>query len=63
LTYHAGTPEGQHFAEDVKHLYQTLRPFLEKWVGMPEDYDAIYQQALIEVQQAGFVATWRFVTA
>lgn len=63
LTYRAGTPEGQHFAEDMQHLYQTLRPFIQKWTRVPEDYDAIYQQALIEMQQADFVATWRFVTA
>lgn len=63
LTYRAGTPEGQHFAEDIQHFYQTLRPFLQKWTRVPEDYDAVYQQALTEMQQADFVAIWRFVTA
>lgn len=63
LTYRAGTPEGQHFAEDIQHFYQTLRPFLQKWTRMPEDYDAVYQQALTEMQQVDFVAIWRFVTA
>jgi ubiquinone/menaquinone biosynthesis C-methylase UbiE len=62
LTYRAGTPEGQRFAEDMQHLYRTVRPFLEKWTRLPEDYDALYQQALVEMQQADFVATWRFVT-
>jgi ubiquinone/menaquinone biosynthesis C-methylase UbiE len=63
LTYRAGTPEGQLFAEDMQYLYRTLRPFLQKWTRVPENYDAVYQQALIEMQQADFVATWRFVTA
>jgi ubiquinone/menaquinone biosynthesis C-methylase UbiE len=62
LTYRAGTPEGQHFAEDMQHLYRTLLPFLHKWTQVPEDYDAIYRQALIEMQQRDFVAIWRFVT-
>jgi ubiquinone/menaquinone biosynthesis C-methylase UbiE len=63
LTYLAGTSEGQHFAEDMQHFYQTLRPFLQKWTRVPEDYEAVYQQALTEMQQADFVAIWRFVTA
>jgi ubiquinone/menaquinone biosynthesis C-methylase UbiE len=63
LAYRAGTPEGQHFAEDMQHLYRTLYPFLQKWIRMPKDYDEVYQQALIEMQQADFVANWRFVTA
>jgi ubiquinone/menaquinone biosynthesis C-methylase UbiE len=63
LVYRAGTPEGQKFAEDMQHLYRTLRPFLQKWTRIPEDYDAIYRQALIEMQQENFVATWRFLTA
>jgi ubiquinone/menaquinone biosynthesis C-methylase UbiE len=63
LIYRAGTPEGQLFAENTRHLSRTLRPFLQKWTRLPEDYDALCRQALIEMQQADFVATWRFVTA
>jgi ubiquinone/menaquinone biosynthesis C-methylase UbiE len=63
LVYRAGTPEGQHFAEDMQHLYRTLRPFLQKWTRIPDDYDAIYRQALVEMEQPDFVATWRFLTA
>jgi hypothetical protein len=47
----------------MQHLYRTLRPFLQKWTRIPEDYDATYRQALVEMQQADFVATWRFHTA
>jgi ubiquinone/menaquinone biosynthesis C-methylase UbiE len=63
LVYRAGTSEGQQFAEDMQHLYRTLRPFLQKWTRIPDDYDAIYDQAVIEMQQPDFVATWRFLTA
>lgn len=62
LIYRAGTPEGQRFAEDMQHLYRTLRPFLQKWTRIPDDYDAIYRKALVEMQQPDFVATWRFLT-
>jgi ubiquinone/menaquinone biosynthesis C-methylase UbiE len=63
LHYRAGTPEGQHFAEDMQHSFRTVRPFIQKWTRVPQDYDTIYQQALIEMQQRDFEATWRFVTA
>jgi SAM-dependent methyltransferase len=62
LNYRAGTPDGQLFAENMQHGFQTLRPFLQKWTRLPQDYDAVYQRALVEMQQADFVATWRFVT-
>lgn len=63
LTYRASTPEGQHFAEDMQHLYRTVRPFIEKWASVLDNYDEIYRQALVEMQQADFIASWRFVTA
>jgi SAM-dependent methyltransferase len=62
LVYRAGTPEGQLFVEDTQHILHTLRPFLQKWTHLPEDYDDLCHQALIEVQQPDFVATWKFVT-
>jgi len=31
LQYRAGTPEGQAYAEDGVRVFQTLRPFLQKW--------------------------------
>ena len=61
-TYRAGTPEGQFFVEDMQRLYRTVRPFLQKWTRIPDDYDTLYNQALIEMQQTDFEAIWRFVT-
>jgi ubiquinone/menaquinone biosynthesis C-methylase UbiE len=62
-TFRAGTPEGEAFAEDIKHLYRTVRPFIQKRTNEVKDYEQTYQQALVEMQQSNFVATWRLVTA
>ncbi len=63
LEYRAGSVEGQYFAEDLRHLFRTLLPFFHKWTRVPDNYEAIYQQMLHDMQQPGFVATWDFVTA
>jgi ubiquinone/menaquinone biosynthesis C-methylase UbiE len=63
LVYRAGTPEGQHFADDMAMLFRVGLPFLQKWTRVPEEYHALCQQALIEMQQPDFVATWTYFTA
>jgi ubiquinone/menaquinone biosynthesis C-methylase UbiE len=63
LEYRAGTREGQFFIEDMQRLYRTLLPFLRKWIHVPDDYEALYQQALDEMQQPDFFARWRLLTA
>ena len=40
-----------------------MLPFLHKWTRVPHDYENIYQQALSEMQQPDFVATWNLLTA
>src|SRR5581483_9079267 len=62
LHYRAGTPEGQSFAHDMRHLYRTALPFLRKWTHVPDDYEEIYQQMLREMQQPDFEATWNLLT-
>ncbi len=62
LEYRAGTTEGQSFYEDVMHMFRTLLPFFRKWSHVPDDYDEIYHQALHDIQQPGFVATWTLLT-
>ncbi len=61
--YRAGTPEGQHWAEDMRLLFRTIQPFLRKWTRVPEDYEQIYQQMLSEMQQPDFEATGGLLTA
>jgi len=59
----AGTEEGESYIQDSRHFYRTIRPFLEKRGCASGDYDAVYQQALIEMQQPTFHATWHLRTA
>jgi ubiquinone/menaquinone biosynthesis C-methylase UbiE len=58
-----GTEEGEAYIRDVRHFYRTIRPFLEKRGCASSDYDAVYQQALVEMQQPTFHATWHLRTA
>jgi ubiquinone/menaquinone biosynthesis C-methylase UbiE len=62
LRYEASTPEGQQFAKDMELLYKTALPFLSKWVRLPDNYEEIYRQMLIETRQSDFVATWHLLT-
>ncbi|HEX6477934.1 MAG TPA: class I SAM-dependent methyltransferase [Ktedonobacteraceae bacterium] len=65
MTYQAGTPSGQAYYEDMQRAFQTLRPFILKWGPRTklDDYDALCQQALAEIQQSNFQATWNLLTA
>lgn len=62
LEYRAGTVEGQRYYETTK-LSETLLPFIRKWTRLPEDYPALHQQMLEEMQQPDFVATLSVLTA
>lgn len=62
LTFEAGTTQGRHIAQDLQSLFRTLRPFLEKWTRLPQDYEDLYQQVLMELQQPDFVFAWTYVT-
>jgi ubiquinone/menaquinone biosynthesis C-methylase UbiE len=59
----AGTVGGQNFYQIQMYGFQTLSPFLQKWGCASEDYDALYEQAMIEMQQPDFRVTWPLVTA
>jgi ubiquinone/menaquinone biosynthesis C-methylase UbiE len=61
--YRPGTPQGEYFYEDMKHMYRTLLPFMRKWTRVPDDYEQIYRQALTEIQQPDSVTKWNLVTA
>ena len=63
LEYPAGTVAGKNFYENAMYGYQTLLPFLQKWDCVTGDYNALYEQAMIEMQQPDFHATWHLVTA
>ena len=65
MIYQAGTPSGQAYYEDMQRAFQTLRPFILKWSrrNKNDDYDAMCQQGLAEIQRSDFHATWNLLTA
>ena len=63
LQYQAGTEGGEAYYENFTHLFQALRPFIQKWGCAPEEYDTIYSRALDEIRQASFCATWELLCA
>lgn len=63
IEYRAGTPAGQLFIEDMQLTFKAALPFMNRWIRVPDDYEAIYQQALVEMRQPDFAATWEMVTA
>jgi ubiquinone/menaquinone biosynthesis C-methylase UbiE len=62
LVYTAGTPEHQVFFADMQHLFCVVVPFIRKWTRVPATYEQTYQQALKEMQEPDFVATWHVCT-
>jgi hypothetical protein len=47
----------------MHHLFYTVRPYIQKWAPIPDDYETLYQQALQEMHQPDFVATLQLFTA
>lgn len=54
LEYQAGEPSGEQYRQDLQLLCRTAKPFLNKWVKLPNDYDQLCQQALCDMQQLDF---------
>lgn len=63
LEIQGGTPAGEAYYQDAARAGLTLRPFVEKWGCASDDYDALYQESLADMQQSTFRSTWRFLTA
>jgi ubiquinone/menaquinone biosynthesis C-methylase UbiE len=51
------TEAGRLFCENVAYLFRTNKPFLQKWTRIPGDYEEIYQQMLVEMQEPDFEAS------
>ena len=62
LRYPAGTRAREFFVEDMKYIFHDFVPFFRKWMRLPDNYEEIYQQALVEIQQPDFVGSWNFLT-
>ena len=63
IEHRTGTEGAKLFIEDMTRLFRTVKPFLQKWTRLPDDYEQIYQQMLDEIQRPDFVATDRVLTA
>lgn len=61
--FRGDTEAGQLFCENAKYLFRTNKPFLQKWTRMPGDYEDLYQQMLVEMEQPDFVASNKAVIA
>jgi ubiquinone/menaquinone biosynthesis C-methylase UbiE len=62
LVYQPGTKLGQGLYEDMALGLHVGLPFFQKWTRIPDNYQQIYQQALKEMQQPEFAATWTWLT-
>ena len=63
LEFRAGTPEGKDFKDDMDYIAQMTRLFIQKWGGIPENYDAIHRQSQKDMEQPDFCAIWPHLTA
>jgi ubiquinone/menaquinone biosynthesis C-methylase UbiE len=62
LELRSGAPEAQAVFEATRMVYRTALPFLRKWTKLPDDYEEIYQQMLIETGQPDFVGGGKLLT-
>jgi len=59
----AGTPEGEGWYENCKHMLHTSYPFFQKWGYASKDYQALCRQVLAEMEQPDFLVTTYVLTA
>ena len=62
LTYRAATEDGKRFCEDLRLGLKTIEPFLRKWGRVPDQYEALCQQASREMEAADCVVTVPLLT-
>jgi ubiquinone/menaquinone biosynthesis C-methylase UbiE len=62
IPYQAGTQIGDLFAQNIKRLFHTMEPFLQKWTPVPSDYKKLCRRALADLSEPWFVATWTITT-
>jgi ubiquinone/menaquinone biosynthesis C-methylase UbiE len=57
VEYRAGTEIGDASLQDNAMLFRTFRPFFSRYGCLPGNYDHLYQQAVNDLQQQGFIVT------
>ncbi|MBA2679266.1 MAG: class I SAM-dependent methyltransferase [Ktedonobacteraceae bacterium] len=63
VLFRQGTEAGQAYYQDIAHIVQTVRPFLQKFANIGKNFDDLGRQALQDMQQPGFELTGRIVVA
>lgn len=63
VIFRQGTEAGEAHYQDIANLIQTIRPFLQKFANASKDFDAVGQQALLDIQQPGFESKGIMVVA
>lgn len=61
--YVPGTPTGQQYIEDLQLSGKNMLPFVRKWGNLPDDYDALCQEAVEATQRPDFSGSWDMLTA
>jgi len=62
VVFSAGTENGKAFFDDHIYAFHTIRPFLQRYGCLPQDYEMLCQQALQDMQQPDFVARMVYYT-
>ncbi len=62
LEYRAGTPVGETYSKDMVAASRTLRPFVQKWGCLSDDYDQLCQQLAKDGASPDFYSAWTFHT-
>lgn len=62
VVFRAGTEAHTSMCEDNIHLFRTCRPFLHRYGCLPQDYDALCQEAIRDMQQPDFVMKTTYYT-
>jgi SAM-dependent methyltransferase len=62
VVFRAGTDAYKSMVEDNEHAFHTIRPFLQRYGCLPQDYDALCQQAIQDMQQPDFVMRTTYYT-
>ncbi len=61
LEYHAGTAAGEEYIKDALYGARIVRPFLQKWGCLSDDYTELCQQAEVETHQPDFHSQWKLL--
>jgi hypothetical protein len=63
IPFPAGTLECTAYVDDVIHAMRTLKPFIQRWGCLGENYDEMCKVAQEEMYDPHFSATWELLTA